>query len=84
MTEQTRSRVLDAIALLDYQPNRVARALSRQRAGSIALVVPFFTHPSAIERLRGVLAALEHSPYELVLFNVDRIEAQPSRFARVA
>ncbi len=67
----TRARVLAAIELLDYRPNPMARGLSRGRCQTIGAVVPFFTHSSAIERLRGVVAALNGSLYDLVLFNVQ-------------
>jgi LacI family transcriptional regulator len=67
----TRARVLAAIELLDYRPNPMARGLSRGRCQTIGAVVPFFTHSSAIERLRGVVAALNGSHYDLVLFNVQ-------------
>ena len=33
-------------------------------------MIPFFTHPSAIERVRGVLEAVDATPFELVLCNV--------------
>ena len=36
----TRARVLAAIAELDYQPNRSARALRSGKAGAIGLAVP--------------------------------------------
>jgi LacI family transcriptional regulator len=67
----TRSRVLDAIDELDYRPNPLARGLSRGRCQTLGVVVPFFTHASAVERLRGVVAALDESRYDLVLFNVE-------------
>ena len=51
----TRQRVLEAIEELDYSPNPLARALSRGRAHTLGAVVPFFTHASAVERLRGVV-----------------------------
>jgi LacI family transcriptional regulator len=35
------------------------------------MVIPFFTHPSAVERVRGVVAALDESPFELVVCNVS-------------
>src|SRR6187200_276982 len=54
VSEDTRRRVLEAIAVLDYQPSAVARALSTGRTHAIAVVAPFFTQPSVIERLRGV------------------------------
>jgi DNA-binding LacI/PurR family transcriptional regulator len=69
--ESTRARVLEAIDELDYRPNPLARGLSRGRCQTLGVVVPFFTHASAVERLRGVVAALDESRYDLVLFNVE-------------
>jgi LacI family transcriptional regulator len=69
--ESTRARVLEAIEALDYRPNPLARGLSRGRCQTLGVVVPFFTHASAVERLRGVVAALDESRYDLVLFNVE-------------
>jgi LacI family transcriptional regulator len=68
---ETRTRVLAAIEELDYRPNPLARGLSLGRCQTVGVVVPFFTHASAIERLRGVVAALDESRYDLVLFNVE-------------
>jgi DNA-binding LacI/PurR family transcriptional regulator len=69
--DATRERVLSAIELLDYHPNPLARGLSRGRCQTLGVMVPFFTHASAVERLRGVVAALDESRYDLVLFNVE-------------
>src|SRR5215218_7777240 len=71
VTAPTRQRVLDAMARLDFHPNRAARALSRNRSGAIAVVVPFVTQPSSVERLRGVLSVIDDSPFDLVLYGVD-------------
>ena len=68
---ETRARVLDAIDTLGYRPNPLARGLSLGRCQTVGVVVPFFTHASAVERLRGVVAALDQSRYDLVLFNVE-------------
>lgn len=70
----TRARVLDAIEVLRYRPNPLARGLSRGRCQTIGVIVPFFTQASAIERLRGVVSALESSRYDLVLFDVESPE----------
>lgn len=67
----TRARVLDAIGALDYRPSPLARGLSRGRCQTLGVVIPFFTHASAVERLRGVVAELDASHYDLVLFNVE-------------
>lgn len=77
----TRARVLAAIELLDYRPNPLARGLSRGRCQTLGVVVPFFTHASAVERLRGVVAALDGSRYDLVLFNVETPVHRDEHFA---
>jgi LacI family transcriptional regulator len=66
----TRARVLAAMDDLAYRPQASARALASGSTGTIGMVIPFFTHPSAVERVRGVLAALEPTSHELVLCNV--------------
>jgi DNA-binding LacI/PurR family transcriptional regulator len=70
--EQTRQRVLDAIAELGYAPNHAARALSTGRTLSVGVVAPFFTRPSVIERLRGISHVLAGAGYRMVLFDVER------------
>jgi LacI family transcriptional regulator len=70
--EETRRRVLDAIAELGYAPNAAARALSTGRTRAIGVVAPFFTRPSVIQRLRGVSRALACGGYQLVLFGVEQ------------
>jgi LacI family transcriptional regulator len=65
-----RAKVLAAIGELDYRPSASARALVSGTTGSLGIVIPFFTHPSAVERLRGALAGLNATGFELVLCNV--------------
>lgn len=81
VSESTRARVLAAIEALDYRPNPLARGLSRGRCQTLGVVVPFFTHASAVERLRGVVAALDGSRYDLVLFNVETPVHRDEHFA---
>src|SRR5918998_6666178 len=63
----TRARVLASVEQLRYRPNPLARGLSRGRCQTLGVVVPFLTHPSAVERLRGVAAALDGRRHDLVL-----------------
>lgn len=81
VSDATRARVQAAIERLDYRPNPMARGLSRGRSQTLGVIVPFFTHASAVERLRGVVAALEGSPYDLVLFNVESPVHRDEHFA---
>lgn len=71
VADSTRERVLAGIRELDYRPSSVARNLSLSRTFVIGVVVPFFTSPSAVERLRGIVSGLEASPYDLTLFDVE-------------
>ena len=67
----TRAKVLEAIEALKYRPSPVARNLSLRRTHVIGVVVPFFTSPSAVERVRGVASVLAASPYDLMLFDIE-------------
>jgi LacI family transcriptional regulator len=70
VSSKARARVLAVMEELDYRPRASARSLVTGATGTLALVIPFFTHPSAIERVRGVLAAVGDTDYELVVCNV--------------
>jgi LacI family transcriptional regulator len=84
VSEETRQRVLEAIAALDYQPNAVARALSTGRTHAVGVVAPFFTSWSVIERLRGVSRTLAAAGYQLILLDVERAEQGREFFRTVA
>lgn len=81
VSPSTRDRVLTAMAALDYRPNPLAQRLSRGHCQTLGVVVPFFTHASAVLRLRGVVAALNASRYDLVLFNVESPVHRDEHFA---
>ena len=82
--EKTRLRVLDAIEELGYAPNAAARALSTGRSLAVAVVAPFFTRPSVMERLRGVSRVLAGAGYQLVLFDVERPGEEEEYFRRLS
>lgn len=67
----TRNKVLAAIEALDYSPNVIARRLSLGKTLTIAVIAPFLTRPSVVERLRGVESVLSQTEYDLVLQNVE-------------
>jgi DNA-binding LacI/PurR family transcriptional regulator len=71
VNEATRARVLVTIDRLGYVPKAEAAARARKDHGRIGVLAPFFTLPSFVERLRGVANALDDSPYELAIYNVD-------------
>ncbi len=77
----TRERVLAAIHRLNYKPDPIARSMISKRTNYIGTIVPFFTRPSFMERLRGVEAVIARLERELVLYNVET-SAQRDHFFR--
>ena len=73
VNEETRQKVLAAITALDYTPNDAARRLSSGKTMIIAAITPFFTRPSVVERLRGVISIVNQSDYDFTLFSVENI-----------
>jgi DNA-binding LacI/PurR family transcriptional regulator len=83
VSDATRQRILATIEELDYTPNPIARRLSLRKTLSIAAIVPFFTRPAFVERLRGVEYALANSEYDLILFNVESTPRRDDYFRSV-
>ncbi len=71
VNEETRKRVMQAIAELDYTPHPAARQLSSGKTFNIGAIIPFFTRPAAVERLRGVMSVIAPSEYDFTLFSVE-------------
>ena len=56
--EKTRQRVMRAVEQLKFVPKAEASVLARKHVGSIGVLLPFFTSPSFVQRMRGVASAL--------------------------
>lgn len=67
VAESTRARVEAAIAELGYIPNTAARALRRQQAGTIAVVVENLENPVYQELFHGIYEAAEEQGLAVVL-----------------
>jgi DNA-binding LacI/PurR family transcriptional regulator len=76
----TRARVEEAIRALDYRPSVTARNLALGRTMVVVVIVPFFTNPSVVERVRGIVEALGRSPYDMMLFDLESEERQHRAF----
>ena len=81
VSDGTRARVLEAIRDLDYRPSNLARGLSRGTTNTIGLVVPWFTEPSFVERLRGVAQVVNESELDIVVYSVESKAQRNERLA---
>src|SRR3954470_21449225 len=63
----TRARVLEAIAALDYRPNISARNLRRGRTGIIALAAPYLDLPYFSALARHVVSAAARHEWTVLI-----------------
>jgi len=71
VSEELRSRVLAAIAELNYQPSGVARSLRRKQTRTIGMVIPDNCNPFFAEVARGIEDASFDQGYNVILCNSD-------------
>ena len=71
VSTHTRARVQEAVADLGFERSATARSLSLGRTGAIGVVAPFFTTPSVVERLRGVVERFADRGLDLMLYDVE-------------
>jgi DNA-binding LacI/PurR family transcriptional regulator len=76
----TRERVVEAIDALHYRPSSLARSLSLQRTMVVAALLPWFTNPSAVQRVRGIVEGLSGSQYDLMVFDIESEDRQRRAF----
>jgi LacI family transcriptional regulator len=69
--EASRRRVLDAVAEMQYRPNRLARNLRRQQADMIGVVVSDIENPHFSETVRVVEDEAFKAGYRVLLCNTD-------------
>ena len=74
VNSKTRSTVIDAIEKLGYVPKAESRARALMGTRRIGVLIPFFTEPSFVQRLRGISTVLTKNDYELVIYPVDSKE----------
>jgi DNA-binding LacI/PurR family transcriptional regulator len=80
VSDDVRRRVLEAMELLNYQPNAVARGLRTKKTRLLALVIPDITNPFFTDLARGFQDAADQRGYVVVLCNTDRALERELRF----
>ena len=69
--EPVRNRVLQAVQAAGYQPSQLARALKRDKANMIGMIIPDITNPFFPVVVRGAEDVAFSNGYRLVLCNTD-------------
>lgn len=79
---ETRRKVMEAAAKLNYHPNRVARAMATGRSHTLALVVSDIRNPFFAEVARGAEDAARASGCDLILCNTDLNASKQMEYIR--
>ncbi len=72
VSEDARRRVLEAIRVLKYQPNLIARSLKTNRTHTLGIVVPDITIPFFPKIVRGAESAARERGYFLIVLDSQR------------
>jgi DNA-binding LacI/PurR family transcriptional regulator len=78
--EETRERVLQAIAALGYRPNVAARSLTTNRTNTIGVIVSDTSNHFFGELLRGIENIAVTAGYSLVVCNTDETLDREERY----
>lgn len=71
MGKQTRKRIEEAIALLDYHPNIVARSLKQKTTKTIGVIVANILHTFSTQVIRAIEDVCHESDFHLIVCNAD-------------
>lgn len=69
ISEQTREKVCAVMKEMNYQPNELARSLSKQHTNTIGVIVPHITHPFFSKLISNLEAAAAADKYKILLCN---------------
>jgi LacI family repressor for deo operon, udp, cdd, tsx, nupC, and nupG len=81
MRPDTRARVRQAIADLDYRPNLTARSMRTRRSNRIAIMLPALTTFAPMPVLNGAAAAAREAGYMTDVVSVEGDEGQRTESA---
>ncbi|MDP4145572.1 MAG: LacI family DNA-binding transcriptional regulator [Bacillota bacterium] len=83
VNEETKKKVTDAIAKLDYRPNIVARSLKTQKTRTIGIVIPDISSQFYPEIVRGAEDVANIYNYNIILCNTDLDSQKEMEYLKV-
>ncbi len=69
ISDEAREKVYEAMKELNYQPNEVARSLSKKSTNTIGVIVPHIRHPYFAETVSTLENAAGKRGYKIILCN---------------
>jgi DNA-binding LacI/PurR family transcriptional regulator len=71
VSERSKQKVLEAIRVLNYQPNLIARSLKTNRTRTLGIVIPDITIPFFPKIIRGAECAARERGYFLIVLDSE-------------
>ncbi|MBC8143633.1 MAG: LacI family DNA-binding transcriptional regulator [Armatimonadetes bacterium] len=78
ISEQTRSRVIEAARQMRYRPNRAARTLATGKTGLISLWMGDLFRPYYVRTMQHVTREIEGTGYETVVYHIRSASVSPA------
>ena len=69
ISEKTKKRVHEAMDELGYQPNEIARSLTKQKSNTIGVIVPHISHPYFAKLISNLENEASKKDYKIILCN---------------
>ncbi|MEC5423128.1 LacI family DNA-binding transcriptional regulator [Virgibacillus sp. C22-A2] len=83
MTNETRQKILQTVAKLNYQPNQFARGLITKKSNVLGLMVPNILNPYFAQICRGAEDEAARQGYSLIICNSDDNPEKEKRYIRL-
>lgn len=69
ISEKTKNKVHEAMEQLGYQPNEIARSLTKQKSNTIGIIVPHISHPYFAKLISNLENEAAKKDYKIILCN---------------
>ena len=83
ISDDARRKVREAMEKLNYQPNEVARSLSKKSTNTIGVIVPHIAHPYFSRVISCLEAAADARGYKILLFNSKNRDDKQARYVEI-
>lgn len=83
ISQEARKKVQEAMRKLDYQPNEMARALSKKTSNTIGVILPRIDHPYFARLLHNLENAAYRNDYKLLLFNSREKDEKENEYIEI-
>lgn len=80
LSKETKAKVQQAMADLNYRPNELARSLSMQSSNTIGLIVPHIVHPYFAQLISHLESFASKSNHKILLCNSKEDVAKESEY----